>query len=52
MLNGLSSIMMTLELFNADLALDFTFVVHSHLVKRRSCYCKEVPVLALLLFSF
>lgn len=44
--------MMTLKLFNESFALDFTVVVYNHLVKRRSCYCKEVPVLVLLLFSF
>lgn len=44
--------MMSLELFDASLALDFTYVVHTHSVERKSCYCKEVTVIVLLLFSF
>lgn len=44
--------MMTLELFNASLALDFTCVVHTHLVKMRAYDCKEVPVPCFIALQF
>lgn len=42
--------MLTLELFNKNFALSFSVGIrvgtYVHLAKRRSCYCKELPLLA------